>query len=132
MNTEPAEVRDAEAHADEDRKRKEEAETRNRADTLVYQTEKLLAEQGDKISDDEKSAVEGKLKDLKEALAGEDIEAINTAVEVLMMASQEFTQKLYDAAAQEEGAAAGAAGDAGSVPDDDEVVDAEIVDEDEE
>ncbi len=122
-------VSDAEAHADEDRRRKEEAETRNRADTLVYQTEKLLNEQGDKISDEEKSAVEGNLKDLKEALAGQDVEAINSAVEVLMTASQEFTQKLYEAAAEQEGSAAGAAGGASSAPDDDEVVDAEIVDD---
>ena len=123
-------VRDAESHADEDRRRKEEAETRNRADTLVYQTDKLLREQGDKISDEEKSAVEDKLRDLKEALAGQDVEAIDGAVEVLMMASQEFTQKLYEAAAEQE-APAGAAGGADSAPDDDEIVDAEIVDEDE-
>jgi molecular chaperone DnaK len=128
-------VRDAEAHAEEDRKRREEAEVRNQADTLVYQTEKLLKEQGDKISGDEKSAVESKLGDLKGALGGSDVEAIRNATDALMSASQTFTQKLYEAAAAEgagaEGAAGGGAGagDAASQPADDDVVDAEIVDD---
>src|SRR4029079_10532576 len=69
-------VKDAEAHAEEDRKRKEEAEVRNNADTLVYQTEKLLREQGDKVSAEEKGAVEAPLADLKSALSGSDIDAI--------------------------------------------------------
>jgi molecular chaperone DnaK len=119
-------MKDAEAHAEEDRRRKDEAETRNQADTLVYQTEKLLREQGDKIDADQRSAVESKLADLKEALGGEDIEAMKTATELLMMASQEFTQKLYEQAAQEESSAAGATT---PPPDDDEVVDAEIVED---
>jgi molecular chaperone DnaK len=125
-------VKDAEAHAEEDRRRKEEAEVRNQADTLVYQTEKLLKEQGDKISGDEKSAVESKLGDLKGALGGSDVEAIRSATDALMSASQTFTRKLYEATAAE-GAAAGAGGggpeDAASQPADDEVVDAEIVDD---
>jgi molecular chaperone DnaK len=126
-------VRDAEQHAEEDRRRKEEAEVRNQADTLVYQTEKLLKEQGDKLSGDEKTAVEQSLGDLKSALGGTDIEAIKNATEALMTASQTFTQKLYEAASQEAGTSAGAgsaAGGAGATqPDDDDVVDAEIVDE---
>ena len=69
-------VKDAEAHAEEDRRKKEEAEIRNTADTLVYQTEKLLKEQGDKISGEEKDAVEAKLAELKTALEGTDLEAI--------------------------------------------------------
>ncbi|HEX6570232.1 MAG TPA: molecular chaperone DnaK, partial [Acidimicrobiales bacterium] len=125
-------VRDAEAHAEEDRKRREEAEVRNQADTLVYQTEKLLKEQGDKISGDEKSAVEAKLGDLKGALGGSDVEAIRNATDALMSASQTFTQKLYEAASAES-AAAGASGatggDGAGQPSDDEVVDAEIVDD---
>jgi molecular chaperone DnaK len=132
-------VKDAEAHAEEDRKRREEAEVRNQADTLVYQTEKLLKEQGDKISGDEKSAVEDKLGDLKGALGGSDVEAIRNATDALMSASQTFTQKLYEAAAAEgaaAGAGAGAGGpggpaDAASQPADDDVVDAEIVDDEE-
>jgi molecular chaperone DnaK len=126
-------VKDAEAHAEEDRQRKEEAEVRNTADTLVYQTEKLLREQGDKISADEKQGVEEKLADLKSALGGNDIEAMKTATELLMNASQEFTQKLYQqAAAEQQDAPGGSAGPSGaSAPDDDDVVDAEIVDDDE-
>jgi len=126
-------IKDAEAHAEEDRQRKEEAEIRNTADTLVYQTEKLLREQGDKISADEKQGVEEKLADLKAALGGNDLEAMKTATELLMNASQEFTQKLYQqAAAEQQNAPGGSAGPTGaSAPDDDEVVDAEIVDDDE-
>jgi molecular chaperone DnaK len=128
-------VKDAEAHAEEDRRRREEAEVRNQADTLVYQTEKLLKEQGDKISGDEKSAVEDKLGDLKAALGGSDTEAIRNATDALMAASQSFTQKLYEAASQE-GAAAGGpgpgtGGGATDQPSDDDVVDAEIVDDEE-
>ena len=118
-------VKDAEAHAAEDSARREEADVRNSADTLVYQTEKLLKEQGDKISDDERAAVESKLAELKTALAGSDLAAIKAATESLVTASQEFSSKLYQQAAAADGAAsAGASG-----PNDDEVVDAEIVDE---
>ncbi len=94
-------VKDAEAHAEEDRRKKEEAEVRNTADTLVYQTEKLLKEQGDKISGEEKDAVEAKLTELKTALEGTDLEPIKGATEALMTASQGFAQRLYDAAAQD-------------------------------
>ncbi len=125
-------VKDAEAHAEEDRRRKEEADVRNSADTLVYQTEKLLKDQGDKISAEERANVESKLADLKTAVAGSDLEAIKNGTEALMTASQEFTQKLYQqAAASDSAGAAGGAGGAGgtSAPNDDEVVDAEIVDD---
>jgi molecular chaperone DnaK len=120
-------VRDAEQHAEEDRRRKEEADVRNTAENLVYQTEKLLRDQGDKISGDEKQAVEDKLAELKTALGGSDVEAIRTATDSLMSASQGFTQKLYEAAAQESQAADG--GSSTGQPADDEVVDAEIVDD---
>ena len=119
-------VKDAEAHAEEDRQRREEADIRNSADTLVYQTEKLLKDQGDKISDEERANVESKLAELKTAIAGSDLEPIKTATESLMTASQEFTQKLYEQAAANDNA--GAAG-ASSAPNDDDVVDAEIVDD---
>ena len=126
-------VRDAEAHAEEDRRRRDEAEARNNADTLVYQTEKLLREQGDKISGDEKASVESALADLKTALAGTDVEAIKTATERLMTTTQNFTQKLYDRPRRRRPRLRQARrGDGGSTPppDDDDVVDAEIVDED--
>lgn len=119
-------VKDAEAHAEEDRQRKEEAEIRNTADTLVYQTEKLLKDQADNVNDDEKSTIEAKLTDVKTALEGTDLEAIKDATEALMSASQEFGQRLYEAAAAEERAADTEA----STPDDDEVVDAEIIEDD--
>ncbi len=122
-------VKDAEAHAEEDAKRREEAEARNQGDTLVYQTEKLLKEQGDKLSGDEKQKVEDALASLKSALGGDDIGAIKDATEALMTASQEFTQKLYESAAQAEGSAGATGGAGATAADDDEVVDAEIVDE---
>ena len=77
-------VRDAEAHADEDKRRREEAEVRNQADSLVYQTEKLLKDQGDKIEGSEKEAVDSNLGDLKTALAGTDLDAIKDATDKLM------------------------------------------------
>ena len=121
-------VADAEAHADEDQRRREEAEIRNTADTLVYQTEKLLKDQAESVSDDEKEAINSKLADLRTALDGDDIEAVKSATEALMTASQEFGQRLYDAAAEAERQA----GEASAAPDDDDVVEAEIVDDDRE
>ncbi|MGD9798809.1 MAG: Hsp70 family protein, partial [Acidimicrobiia bacterium] len=121
-------VRDAEAHAEDDRRRKDEAEARNQADSLVYQTEKVLRENGDKIEGGEKEAVEAALAELKSALDGGDLDRIRKGTETLMTTSQSFSQKLYEAAAAETSAAGG--GQAGSsVPNDDEVVDAEIVDD---
>ena len=118
-------VRDAEAHADEDRVRREQAEVRNTADNLVYRTATLLADQGDQLTEDERSSVDEKFAALKAALEGDDVEAIGEATEALMAASQEFGQRLYEAA-QAEAASAGAADGSGS---DEDVVDAEIVDE---
>jgi molecular chaperone DnaK len=120
-------VRDAESHADDDRRRREEAEVRNNADTLVYQTEKLLKEQGDKIDAAEKEQVETALKGVKDSLAGEDVEAIKTATERLVTVSQSFAQKLYEASAAQQASASSPNGS--TAPNDDEVVDAEIVDE---
>jgi len=124
-------VKDAEAHAEEDKQRREEAEVRNNADSLVYQTEKVLKDQGDNVTADEKAAVEGPLGELKEALGGNDTAAIKEATEKLMSASQEFSQKLYEAASRDANAtgtsASGQSDDAGSA--DDDIVDAEIVDE---
>ncbi|HZU73922.1 MAG TPA: molecular chaperone DnaK [Acidimicrobiales bacterium] len=120
-------VRDAEAHAADDRRRKEEADVRNSADSLVYQTEKLLKEQGDKFTGDEKTQVDSALSELKEALNGSDVESIRNATEKLMKASQSFAERLYQQASASDGQTAGSAGTSG--PSDDEVVDAEIVDE---
>jgi molecular chaperone DnaK len=130
-------MKEAEAHADEDRQRREAAEVRNNADALVYQTEKLLTDQADKVTDDDKDKITSALGELKEALQGEDVDAIRAKHEALIQASQEFAQRLYQAAqAQAPGGAGGPAGDAGAAgaeqPSDDEVADAEIVDEGEE
>jgi len=127
-------VKDAETHAEEDRQRFEEAEARNSADSLVYQTEKLLSEQADTVSAEEREAIEGRLADLKSALAGTDVEAVKSAHEALISASQEFAQRLYQQASAQQGAGGAGApgpGSAGTPPSDDEVADAEIVDEDE-
>ncbi|NCG38173.1 MAG: molecular chaperone DnaK [Actinobacteria bacterium] len=121
-------IKDAEAHAEEDRQRKEEAEIRNTADSLVYQTEKLLKDQAEEVSDDEKATIEAKLADVKTALEGTDLDAIKDSTEALMTASQEFGQRLYEAAAQAERETEAAE----SAPADDEVVDAEIIDDEEE
>ena len=121
-------IRDAEAHAEDDRRRRDEAEIRNNADALLYQTEKTLREQGENVSAEEKDAVEGPLSALKAAIAGNDLEQIKSATETLMGASQAFSQKLYEAAARDSGAA-GTSASGASAPSDDDIVDAEIVDE---
>ena len=125
-------VRDAESHQEDDRRRREEAEVRNTADTLVYQTEKLLREQGDKFEGTEKEDVSNALQKVKDALSGSDMEAIKSATDSLMTASQGFSQRLYEQASQASSAGAASDNDQGSAADDpseDEVVDAEIVDE---
>jgi molecular chaperone DnaK len=130
-------MKDAEAHADEDRKRREEAETRNLAESLQYQTEKFLAENGDKIPADKKEELGEALTDLRSALGGSDIEAIKAAQEKVARVSQEVGGALYSqnaeaGAAGATGATGDATGDAGPSTStaDDDVVDAEIVDED--
>ena len=119
-------VKDAEAHAEEDRQRREEAEVRNTADSLVYQTEKVLKDQAESFTGTEKEQVEANLKALKESLDGTDLEAIKRATEVLGSSSQELGKRLYEQAAGAAGDQPGATGGAN----DDEVVDAEIVDDD--
>ena len=122
-------VRDAEAHAEEDRQRREEAEVRNNADSLVYQMEKVLRDNADKEEAADKEAIEKPLADLKAALNGNDIAAIRSAHEALMQASQNFSQKLYEKAAAENAAGTSAAHSQGNPGADDDIIDAEIVDE---
>jgi molecular chaperone DnaK len=119
---------DAEKYADEDRKRREEAEIRNRAETLAYTTEKFLAENADKVPDDVKSEVESSIADLKKTLEGTDTDAIQSASEKAAQVSQKMGSAIY-AQAQAENANAGTATDAPADAADEEVVDAEIVDE---
>jgi molecular chaperone DnaK len=124
-------VRDAESHAEDDRRRREEAEVRNQADSLVYQTEKMLKDQATSFSGSEKDRVEGDLKLLKDALSGGDIDVIRRSTEALATGVQELGKKLYESAAASANSAPGgtdgSGGQAGA--NDDEVVDAEIVDE---
>ncbi|MFF0476554.1 molecular chaperone DnaK [Streptomyces sp. NPDC004284] len=121
-------MRDAEAHAEEDRRRREAAETRNQGEQLVYQTEKLLRDNEDKVPGDVKSEVEAALGELKEKLKGEDTAEIRTAVDRLTTVAQRIGTAMY-ARHREAGEGAGptAGGGAGGEED---VVDAEIVDED--
>jgi molecular chaperone DnaK len=131
-------IREAEQYAEEDQRRRETAETKNRADQLVYQTEKSLKDFGDRISDDDRETVEKALADLKEKLTGDDVDvvAVRNATEALQQASYKLAEAVYAQARQPEGGAAGAA-DAGSTTTqaagseqaDGDVVDAEIIDE---
>jgi molecular chaperone DnaK len=121
-------VRDAEQYADEDRRRKEEADVRNQADTLAYSTEKFLRENGDKIADDLKKEVEDAVAEVKKNLEGTDTDAIRTSAEQLATVSQKMGAAMY-AQQQSEAPAEGADDSAAADAQDDEVVDAEIVDE---
>jgi molecular chaperone DnaK len=125
-------MRDAEEHAEEDRKRREEAETRNQAESLVYQTEKFMKDNDDKLPSDVKDKVNAALGDAQQALKGTDTDAIRAAMEKLATESQALGQALYKdttagAAAGDGAAGGGPTGSSG--PAGDEVVDAEIVDE---
>jgi len=126
-------MKEAESHAEEDKARREEIETRNNADQLVWQTEKLLGEQGDKVNDEEKSSINEALKSLKEALGSEStpVDEIKTKHDELIKASQDFAQRIY-AAAQAEGMGddgAQGAGDFSGPEVDEDVAEAEVVDE---
>lgn len=119
-------VKDAEAHAEEDKKRREEQELRNQAESTSYQTRKFLDENSDKVSEDVKTQVTEAADAVDEALKGDDIEAIKSAVEKLGTVSQEMGKQIYEAQAAEAGAEGAAAG----AESDPNVVDAEVVDED--
>ena len=120
-------IKEAEAHADEDRQRREEAEARNQADNVVYQTEKSIKEHGDKLDESDRKMVEDALEEAREALKGGDVAKIKSTSEALMTASQKFAEVLYQNAQQTQQAASAAPGDPAAGGDD--VVDAEVVDE---
>lgn len=118
-------IKDAEAYAEEDRRKRESVELRNRAEQLVNQTEKLVEEQGEQMTEDEKTAVEAAVADLRTTLeaeggAGDEIQA---KMDALITASQAMAQRLYAQAASEQPAPDGAE------TSDDDVVEAEIIDE---
>jgi molecular chaperone DnaK len=137
-------VREAEEHAEEDSKRREEAETRNAAEQLVYSTRKFLADNDDKLPEDGKASTKAAVEELEEALKGDDVEAVKAKQEAVATASQALGTAMYAAAQAESEAAAGGDGGPQAGPDftknessgaskgtDEDVVDAEIVDEDE-
>ncbi|MCG7301342.1 molecular chaperone DnaK [Brevibacterium ravenspurgense] len=122
-------VREAEEHAEEDKKRREAADTRNNAETVAYQTDKLIKDNDDKLPEDVKNEVQADVDALKEALKGDDDDAVKQAYDKLQQSQTKLGEAIYSAA-QAEAGAEGAEADAGSA--DDDVVDAEVVDEDEE
>ena len=117
-------IADAEAHANEDRERKEEAETRNTADSMIYQTEKMINDNAEKLGEEEKTDIEEKIATLKTSLEGDamDLESVKNAMEELTIASQGFAQRLYETAGQEAEA---------QEDESEDIIDAEIIDEDE-
>ena len=117
-------VQEAEQHAAEDRRQLEEAELRNNADSLAYQTERLISENGDKIEADDRQAAERAIADVRTALEGEDLEAIRSATAVLQTAAQKLGEQMYQAAPGADGA--GPTPTTDEAPADDDVVDAEF------
>jgi molecular chaperone DnaK len=122
-------MRDAEAHAAEDHKRREEAEVRNTAESLVYQTEKFLRDNADKVPADAKANVDEPLALLKKALEGTDVEAIKTASEKVATASQALGSAMYAAAQASAPAGDNPGSDSGAAGSEEDVIDAEIVDD---
>jgi molecular chaperone DnaK len=118
-------VREAEAHADEDRKRRDEAEARNQAENAIYQTEKTLKEHGEKLDASDRKMVEDALQEVREAMNGSDADRIRHTTEQLVTASQKFAEVLYQRS-QTEASPSSPNGSEGS---NDDVVDAEVVDE---
>ena len=123
-------VRDAEQYAEEDRKRREEAEIRNQADSLVYSTEKFLGENEDKVPEDIKSEVREAIAEVKKALESNDTDTIRSTTEHAAQVSQKMGTAIYQQAQAQQAQAQSDSADSGTqAQDDDEVVEAEIVDE---
>jgi molecular chaperone DnaK len=126
-------VREAEEHAAEDKKRRESAETRNQAEQLVYSIEKLIKENEDKLPEDVKNEVQGDVDGLKTALAGDDDEAVKTAFDKLNASQQKLGEAIYASAQADASAPSGeqTEGEQPSSSDDEDVIDAEVVDDEE-
>ncbi len=128
-------VKDAEAHADDDKKRKAQVEAKNHAEALIHSTEKALTEHGSKVSEAERKAIENAIADLKEALKGEDAAAVQAKTQVLMQASMKLGEAMYKAQQGQGGPGAGPGADPGAQPGGepgkkDDVVDAEFTEVD--
>lgn len=124
-------VREAEEHAEEDKKRREAADVRNNAENLAYQTEKLLTDNADKLPEELKTEMQGDVDAVKEALKGEDDDAVKSAYDKLVENQQKIGEAIYSQQGGAEGAEAAGEGAADASADDD-VVDAEVVDEEDE
>jgi len=123
-------VKDAEAHAEEDKKRKEEVETRNRADQAVHAASTFLKESGDKVQASDRMAIESAVNDVKQALEANDGAAINRTLDALMQAQTKAAQELYKQAGASEGSGAGdMGGSAGGGAPQGDVIDAEVIDD---
>jgi molecular chaperone DnaK len=123
-------VKDAEAHADEDKKRKAAVEAKNHAEALVHSTEKALSEHGSKIGDAERTAIENAMADLKEALKGDDADAIQQKTNTLAQASMKLGEAMYKQQQEAQGAQPGEGGEAGEAKKEEDVVDAEFTEVD--
>jgi molecular chaperone DnaK len=125
-----AKVREAEEHAEEDKQKKELIEAQNKADSLAYQTEKTMNEEGVEMTDEEKSTIQEKIDHLREVKDNDDVEVINKAIEDLNEAFAPIAQKMYQQQAQEQQAQQGPMGGQGAAPEEDDVEDAdfEVVD----
>ena len=125
-------VKEAEEHADEDKKRREAADTRNNAENLAYQTEKLVTDNEDKLPEEVKTEINSDVEALKEALKGEDDDAVKTAYDKLVENQQKIGEAIYSQQGGAEGAAGEEAAAGADASADDDVVDAEVVDEEDE
>jgi molecular chaperone DnaK len=119
-------VSDAQAHAEEDRKKRELAETRNTADSLAYQVEKQITELGEKLTEADKSTLEAGVKEVRDALEGEDVTRIRTAMQNLQNSMGQVSQRIYEAAGPQPGAEAGPDGGTEQQPGGEDVIDAEF------
>ncbi|HZA58095.1 MAG TPA: molecular chaperone DnaK [Solirubrobacterales bacterium] len=124
-------VKDAEAHAEEDRAQRELAEARNVGENAAYQAEKQLSELGDKVGDSDREQIEAAIKDVRDSLNSESADEIRSKTDALQAAFQNVSQQIYEAAAQEQQAAAGdgSSTNGGAADSDEEVVDAEVVED---
>ncbi len=122
-------VQDAEAHAEDDKAARELAEARNNAENAAYQAERQLKELGEQVDEASKTEIEAAIKDIRESLESEDSNAINAKAEALQVAFHKVSEAMYERAQQEQAASANGHAAEGSAEAEDEVVDAEVVDE---
>jgi molecular chaperone DnaK len=123
-------IKDAEAHADEDRRQRELAEARNVAENAAYQAERQLEELGDKVDEGSKSEIEAAIKEVRETLESEDVEQIKAKTDALQEAFHKVSEQVYQSAQEQTAPSGDGASGNGTGEAEEEVVDAEVVDED--